>query len=95
MRIAVNTAMDAPAQRLLSYVGLEVSLSWRDSPEIHAFLTRLRVGRARGFDYEHKVEETLELGGSGGWALELQGMFLAGSLALVFLGSGRMAMRPD
>ena len=42
MRIAVNTAMDAPAQRLLSYVGLEVSLSWRDSPEIHAFLTRLQ-----------------------------------------------------
>jgi adenosylcobyric acid synthase len=26
----------------------------------HAFLTRLRVGRARGFDYEHKVEETLD-----------------------------------
>ncbi|MDI4639069.1 MULTISPECIES: DoxX family protein [Halomonadaceae] len=39
--------------------------------------------------------ELFELGGSGGWALELQGLFLAGSLALVFLGSGRMAMRPD
>jgi putative oxidoreductase len=39
--------------------------------------------------------ELFELGGSGGWALELQGLFLAGSLALIFLGSGRMAMRPD
>lgn len=35
------------------------------------------------------------LGGSGGWALELQGLFLFGALALVFLGSGRMAARPD
>ena len=26
----------------------------------HAFLARLRAGRARGFDYEHKVEETLD-----------------------------------
>lgn len=32
---------------------------------------------------------------SGGWALELQGFFLFGALALVFLGSGRMAWRPD
>jgi putative oxidoreductase len=32
---------------------------------------------------------------NGGWALELQGLFLAGALALVFLGSGRMAWRPD
>jgi putative oxidoreductase len=39
--------------------------------------------------------ELFELGGSGGWALELQGLFLAGSLALIFLGSGRLAKRPD
>ncbi|QFU03026.1 DoxX [Halomonas sp. THAF5a] len=32
---------------------------------------------------------------TGGWALELQGFFLFGALALVFLGSGRMAWRPD
>ncbi|MDT8880663.1 DoxX family protein [Halomonas saccharevitans] len=32
---------------------------------------------------------------SGGWALELQGFFLFGALALVLLGSGRMAWRPD
>jgi putative oxidoreductase len=31
----------------------------------------------------------------GGWALELQGMYLFCSLALVFLGSGRYAIRPD
>jgi putative oxidoreductase len=32
---------------------------------------------------------------NGGWQLELQGMFLFGALAIVFLGSGRMAVRPD
>ncbi|WP_043529495.1 DoxX family protein [Litchfieldella xinjiangensis] len=35
------------------------------------------------------------LNNNGGWALELQGLFLFGSLAIVFLGSGRMAYRPD
>ncbi|WP_275288470.1 DoxX family protein [Halomonas elongata] len=39
--------------------------------------------------------ELFRLGDSGGWALELQGMFLFSALALVFLGSGRMAVRPD
>jgi len=28
----------------------------------------------------------------GGWALELQGMFLFGALAVVFLGAGRFAL---
>ena len=31
----------------------------------------------------------------GGWALELQGFYLFGALALVFLGSGRFALNPD
>ena len=31
----------------------------------------------------------------GGWALELQGFYLFGALAIVFLGSGRHAIRPD
>lgn len=35
------------------------------------------------------------LADTGGWALELQGMYLFGALAIVFLGSGRMAVRPD
>lgn len=35
------------------------------------------------------------LNNNGGWALELQGLFLFGSLAIVFLGSGRMAYQPD
>lgn len=39
--------------------------------------------------------ELFLLGNSGGWALELQGLFLFGALAMVFLGSGRLAMRPD
>ncbi|KGE76712.1 DoxX family protein [Halomonas sp. ND22Bw] len=39
--------------------------------------------------------ELFMLNDSGGWQLELQGMFFAGALALVFLGSGRMALRPD
>lgn len=32
---------------------------------------------------------------NGGWALELQGFYLFSSLAVLFLGSGRMALRPD
>ncbi|WP_136248031.1 DoxX family protein [Halomonas borealis] len=39
--------------------------------------------------------ELLMLGDSGGWVLETQGLFLFGALAIVFLGSGRMATRPD
>ncbi|SFU68199.1 DoxX family protein [Halomonas korlensis] len=39
--------------------------------------------------------ELLALGTGGGWALELQGMFLFGALAIMFLGSGRMAYLPD
>jgi putative oxidoreductase len=31
----------------------------------------------------------------GGWALELQGFYLFTALAVVFLGSGRYAVRPD
>jgi putative oxidoreductase len=32
---------------------------------------------------------------TGGWALELQAFFLLSGLAIVFLGSGRMAVKPD
>jgi putative oxidoreductase len=31
----------------------------------------------------------------GGWALELQGFFLFSGLAIIFLGSGRLALKPD
>lgn len=31
----------------------------------------------------------------GGWRLELQGFYLFGALAIVFLGSGRQAIKPD
>jgi len=31
----------------------------------------------------------------GGWRLELQGFYLFGALAIVFLGSGRLAIKPD
>ena len=39
--------------------------------------------------------EVFMLNDTGGWQLELQGMFFFGALALVLLGSGRMAVRPD
>jgi putative oxidoreductase len=32
---------------------------------------------------------------SGGWELELQGMFLFTAVAILFIGSGRVAIRPD
>ena len=39
--------------------------------------------------------DIFSLGEHGGWALELQGLYLFCSLALVFLGSGRYAIKPD
>ena len=39
--------------------------------------------------------DLLSLGGHGGWALELQGFYLFAALAIVFMGSGRFAVRPD
>ncbi|PMR69255.1 DoxX family protein [Halomonas heilongjiangensis] len=41
------------------------------------------------------MHQLTEFTSSGGWALELQGLYLFGAVALVFLGSGRMAWRPD
>ncbi|HVW66051.1 MAG TPA: DoxX family protein [Nitrosospira sp.] len=35
------------------------------------------------------------LTGNGGWALELQAFYLLCSLAILFLGSGRFAVKPD
>jgi putative oxidoreductase len=32
---------------------------------------------------------------TGGWALELQAFFLLTGLAIIFLGSGRLALKPD
>jgi putative oxidoreductase len=32
---------------------------------------------------------------TGGWALELQAFFLFAGLAIIFLGSGRLAVKPD
>jgi putative oxidoreductase len=39
--------------------------------------------------------DLLALTDHGGWRLELQGFYLFCGLAIVFLGSGRMAVRPD
>lgn len=39
--------------------------------------------------------QLLSLSKTGGWALELQGFYLLTGLALFFLGSGKIALRPD
>ena len=39
--------------------------------------------------------QLLTLTSNGGWALELQAFYLFSGLAILFLGSGRMAIRPD
>lgn len=39
--------------------------------------------------------EIVSLGQHGGWAIELQGFYLFGALAIMFLGSGKIAVRPD
>jgi putative oxidoreductase len=36
--------------------------------------------------------QLLELSSTGGWALELQGMYLAGAVALMLLGPGRYSV---
>jgi putative oxidoreductase len=39
--------------------------------------------------------QLLTLSKSGGWAVELQGFYLLCGIAIFFLGSGTMAMKPD
>jgi putative oxidoreductase len=39
--------------------------------------------------------QLLTLTKAGGWALELQGFYLLTGLALFFLGSGKIAVKPD
>lgn len=39
--------------------------------------------------------QLFSLTSNGGWALELQGFYLFSGLAILFLGSGKMAIRPD
>ncbi|WP_029404553.1 DoxX family protein [Stutzerimonas stutzeri] len=38
------------------------------------------------------LQELFSLGQMGGWALELQGMFLFGSIAVALLGAGRFSV---
>jgi len=38
------------------------------------------------------MQELFSLGQMGGWALELQGMFLFGSIAVALLGAGRLSV---
>lgn len=38
------------------------------------------------------LHELFSLGQSGGWALELQGMFLFGSISIALLGAGRYSV---
>lgn len=41
------------------------------------------------------LQDVMTLAKSGGWGLELQGLFLFGAVAIVFLGSGKYAVKPD
>ena len=41
------------------------------------------------------TQEFLSLSDHGGWAIELQVFFLMNALAVIFLGSGRFAIKPD
>ncbi|MBB1604873.1 DoxX family protein [Variovorax sp. UMC13] len=38
------------------------------------------------------MNDLLAIGKNGGWALELQGMFLFGAIAVAFLGAGRLSV---
>jgi putative oxidoreductase len=39
--------------------------------------------------------QVFSLTNTGGWSLELQAFFLLSGLAIIFLGSGRLALKPD
>jgi putative oxidoreductase len=39
--------------------------------------------------------ELFSLSSHGGWGLELQGLYLVGGLAIMFLGSGKFAVKAD
>ena len=39
--------------------------------------------------------ELFSLSAHGGWQLELQGLYLVSGLAIMFLGSGKFAVKPD
>ncbi len=39
--------------------------------------------------------ELFKLTSNGGWALELQGLYLLGAVAVALLGTGKYALRPD
>lgn len=41
------------------------------------------------------TQELFSLTQNGGWALELQGMYLLGAIVAALLGSGKYALRPD
>ncbi|MEZ5528503.1 MAG: DoxX family protein [Porticoccaceae bacterium] len=41
------------------------------------------------------AQEMFSLTKNGGWALELQGMFLLGAITVALLGTGKYALRPD
>lgn len=41
------------------------------------------------------AQELFSLTQNGGWALELQGMYLLGAIVVALLGSGKYALRPD
>src|SRR5258706_778040 len=41
------------------------------------------------------AHQIFTMGKQGGWALELQGVYLFCGLALYFLGSGKFAVKPD
>ncbi|WP_417775864.1 DoxX family protein [Stutzerimonas xanthomarina] len=51
----------------------------------------IAVNMLAAFGLAH-LQELLSLGQMGGWALELQGMFLFGSIAVALLGAGRFSV---
>ncbi len=51
----------------------------------------IAVNMLAAFGLAH-LQELFSLGQMGGWALELQGMFLLGSIAVALLGAGRFSV---
>lgn len=58
---------------------------------MHASAPLVAINMVFAFALAH-MGQVMQLNQQGGWALELQGMFLATALALLLLGPGKYAV---
>lgn len=71
---------------VLAPIGLILGVFTRISALIVVFNMLFAIGLAH-------MPQLTQLGKSGGWAIELQALFLFGALAIMLLGAGRISLQ--